>query len=390
MFLDLLQKRNPNLVKTAFDLHRDGLIEPDTYVLDMDALQYNGKTIKEEADKYGIKLYIMTKQFGRNPYVAAELMKLGYDGAVAVEYREAELLYQNGIKLGHVGHLVQVPANLIERVLSMKPEVITVYSLEKAYEISKAARKMNVTQKIMLRIIDENDIILPGQNGGISTKELLETASIILDMPNIELHGLTSFPCFLVDEDRNKISETHNASTIVQSKSLLEAHFGIKLNQLNMPSVTCSSSIKKIAEMGGTHGEPGHGLLGTTPIHALSDQMEIPAIIYVSEISHNFDHMSYCYGGGYYRRSHMRGALVGKDMKSAERIDVKTPDSYAIDYYIGLKRHARVGDTAVFSFRTQIFVTRSKVAVVRGISEGKPQILGIYDSLGGLVKKVQD
>jgi len=388
MFLDLLQKRNSSLLQTAFDLHRDGLIEPDTYILDMDALEYNGKAIKAEADKYGIRLYIMTKQFGRNPYIAAELMKLGYDGAVAVDYREAELLYQSGIKLGHVGHLVQVPAHMVERVLNMGPEVITVYSLEKAYEISKAARNMNITQKIMLRIVDENDMILPGQEGGIGTKALLEQTSIILDMPNIELCGLTSFPCFLVDKDQKKIKETHNASTIVQSGRLLEAHFGIKLSQINMPSVTCTSNIGKIAEMGGTHGEPGHGILGTTPIHALIDQVEIPAIVYVSEISHNFDNMSYCYGGGHYRRSQMESALVGKDLRSADRIDVQIPDSDAIDYYIGLKKHANVGDTAVFSFRSQIFVTRSQVAVVKGISEGKPQVVGIYDSHGSLVRKV--
>lgn len=388
MFLDLLQKRNSCLLQTAFDLHRDGLIEPDTYILDMDALKYNGKAIKAEADKYGIRLYIMTKQLGRNPYVAAELMKLGYDGAVAVDYREAELLYQSGIKLGHVGHLVQVPAHLVERVLNMRPEVITVYSLEKAHEISRVARKMNITQKIMLRIVDENDMILPGQEGGIGTKALLEQTSIILDMPNIELCGLTSFPCFLVDKDQKKIKETHNVSTLVQSGRLLEAHFGIKLSQINMPSVTCTSSIGKIAEMGGTHGEPGHGILGTTPIHALIDQVEIPAIVYVSEISHNFDNMSYCYGGGHYRRSQMESALVGKDLRSADRIDVQIPDSDAIDYYIGLKKHANIGDTAVFSFRSQIFVTRSQVAVVKGISEGKPQVVGIYDSHGSLVRKV--
>ena len=38
------------------------------------------------------------------------------------------------------------------------------------------------------------------------------------------------------------------------------------------------------------------------------------------------------------------------------------------------------------SYRTQIFVTRSSVAVVKGIKEGNPKLLGIYDSQGRKIK----
>ena len=41
-----------------------------------------------------------------------------------------------------------------------------------------------------------------------------------------------------------------------------------------------------------------------------------------------------------------------------------------------------MGDTAVFAFRTQIFVTRSQVALVEGIQPGRPSLKAIYDSLG--------
>ncbi len=43
---------------------------------------------------------------------------------------------------------------------------------------------------------------------------------------------------------------------------------------------------------------------------------------------------------------------------------------------------ARIGDTAVLAFRTQIFVTRSNVAVVAGLSRGTPRLCGLYDALG--------
>ena len=382
MFLDITLRRNPKLIDTAFKLHQSGLIQPDTYILDLDTIVSNGSLIKDEADKYGIKLYFMTKQFGRNPFIAAKLMELGYDGAVAVDYREAEILYQNGIKLGHLGHLVQLPSNTIKVMLGRKPEVITVYSINKAMEISKAAVEMNINQKIMLRIIDTGDTIFPGQQGGFYIKDIIHVVEEIMCLPNIELYGLTSFPCFLVDNVTGNINETNNLWTIMKAKDILWDKFGIKIKQINTPSVTCTSIINKIAELGGTHGEPGHGLLGTTPLHALKDQVEIPAIVYVSEISHNLDDAAYCYGGGYYRRAHMEAALVGRDMKNIKKINADAPFDNNIDYYIGLKENANVGDTAVFAFRTQIFVTRSEVAVVEGISTDNPHIVGIYDSLG--------
>lgn len=386
MFLDITLKRNPVLLKTAFNLHQKGAIRPDTYVLDLDAIVKNAAMIKEEADKYGVKLYFMTKQFGRNPYIASKLMELGYDGAVAVDFREAEVLYENGIKIGHVGHLVQVPSGEITNMLLKKPEVITVYSVEKAREISNAAVRLNITQNIMLRVVDKGDIIFPGQYGGLYLDELNDKAQEILDLPNIILYGVTSFPCFLMDKDSKTINETHNTDTVIKAKELLEDNFGIMLKEINLPSATCVDNIRKIAECHGTHGEPGHGISGTTPIHAERCGPEIPAIAYVSEVSHNLGDSTYCYGGGYYRRSYIKEALVGKDFNTAKKYDVVAPDNDSIDYYLELKNNANVGDTAVFSFRTQIFVTRSEVAVVEGISTRNPRVAGIYDSLGRLLR----
>lgn len=385
MFLDVTIRRNPKLIDAAFKLHNEGIIEPDTYILDLDTIIENAKEIKEEADKYGVKLYFMTKQFGRNPYVANELMKIGYEGAVAVDFREAEILAHNNIKLGHVGHLVQIPKNKIEDILKRKPDYITVYSLEKAKEISSAALKLGIVQKIMIRVIDKGDILYPAQYGGFYLEELLGYAKEIIKLPNIVLSGATSFPCFLYDEKTGDINETHNIYTLQKAKKLLEHNLGIKLEQINTPSANCSCNIKNVAKFGGTHGEPGHGILGTTPIHAVRDEVEKPAIVYVSEISHNLGDESFCYGGGHYRRSHMENALVGKNIADASRYKVETPDVESIDYYFTLNNRAGVGDTVIMCFRTQIFVTRSKVAVVKGIQNNKAKLIGIYDSQGRLI-----
>lgn len=385
MFLDITLRRNPGLINAAFKFHRDGIIKPDTYILDLDAIIENARVIKHEGDKYGVKLYFMTKQIGRNPYVAGELMKLGYEGAVAVDYKEAEVLGKNGIKIGHLGHLVQIPSKSVKGMLTRKPEIITVFSLKKAREISDAATELNMTQHVMMRVIDEEDVIYPGQYGGFYLEKLYEDAQKILCMPNIVLGGVTSFPCFLVDSNTKKAKSTNNVKTLQRAREILEGRLGIKINQVNMPSVTCSSTIGDIARLGGTHGEPGHGLSGTTPLHAINDEPEVPAIVYVSEVSHKLGDMSYCYGGGYYRRSNMEKALIGRNTESMREYEVEAPDNNAIDYYIGVKGDAEVGDTAVLSFRTQIFVTRSEVAVVGGIKSGNPELIGIYDSLGRLL-----
>lgn len=386
MFVDMTFCRNPGLLQTAADLHQQGMIQPDTYVLDLDAIIRNGRVIKEEADKFGIKLYFMTKQLGRNPVVAEALMKLGYDGAVVVDYREADRLWENGIHLGNVGHLVQIPSHKVGEIVARRPNVITVYTVDKAREISQAAVKQGIQQNIMLRVIGNQDVLYPGQHGGFYLNELQVNAREIEILPNIRITGVTSFPCFLYDEKVNDIVATSNTQTLQVAKQLLE-EMGIQIREVNIPSATCTRVIKEIADLGGTHGEPGHGLLGTTPLHAATEQPEIPAIVYVSEISHSLDKVSYCYGGGHYRRSHMKHALVGSSFSDMRKVDVESPDVESIDYYLKLNQLADVGATVLFAFRAQVFVTRSEVAVVSGISTDNPKLVGTYDSLGRLLKR---
>lgn len=382
MFLEKTIEKNKGLINTAFSLHEKGIIEPDTYVIDLDKTIENSRNIKKEADKYGIKLYFMSKQFGRNPLICKEIMKLGYEGAVVVDFKEAEIMIDNGIKIGHVGHLVQIPSKLVKKVVSSKPDYITVYSIEKAKEINGVCKELGVKQKIMLRVLDNNDNLYSGQYGGFFIEELEEKVAELIKLDYLVIAGVASFPCFLYKEETNKIEPTNNIYTIKKAKDIIEEKFSIKIEQLNMPSATCTESIKLISENGGTHGEPGHGLIGTTPYHKYNDAVEIPSIVYVSEVSHNLNENSYCYGGGHYRRSHMDNAIVGKNMENSKLVKVVPPTDESIDYHIELKDNCNVGDTVVMAFRAQIFVTRSNVAVVKGISSNTPEVVGLYNSLG--------
>ena len=109
-------------------------------------------------------------------------------------------------------------------------------------------------------------------------------------------------------------------------------------------------------------------------------------MVYVSEVSHNLLDRAYCYGGGHYRRSHMENALVGTDVDNSKMIKVIPPTDESIDYHFELSENSKVGDTVIMAFRSQIFVTRSNVAVVKGISTNKPEVVGLYNSLGMEIK----
>ena len=45
MFLETLKHRNPNLIKTAFELHQKGLVMPDSYIIDVDTFLDNAAKI---------------------------------------------------------------------------------------------------------------------------------------------------------------------------------------------------------------------------------------------------------------------------------------------------------------------------------------------------------
>ena len=86
MFVEALKRQNPALISAALSLWQQGKIAPDSWVIDVDQVLENGKRLIETARLYGIELYLMTKQFGRNPWLAEKLLALGYSGIVAVDY----------------------------------------------------------------------------------------------------------------------------------------------------------------------------------------------------------------------------------------------------------------------------------------------------------------
>lgn len=382
MFLEVTQKYNPELIHTALELHQNGSITPNTYVIDLDTIRKNSRILSDEAKKQDIELFFMTKQFGRNPLVSKAIVESGIEKAVAVDPWEAISLRKNGIKIGHVGHLVQIPKRMIAKILALNPDYLTVFSYENAKNVSEVALKINKKQKVFLRIATKDDFIYNGQEGGFTFEQINQQIEALMRLPGIQIAGLTSFPCLLIQEKEAKI--TSNVLSMNKVKSLL-AEKGIKDLEMNMPSATSTATLPLLKSYGATQGEPGHALTGTTPIHAVKDLSEKPAMVYVSEVSHIYKEKAYVFGGGFYPRSRIEGAIVGSNKYNLRKVPIIENDPTNIDYYGTLNTDkVQVGDTVIYAFRTQIFVTNSQVAIVENLSTN-PKILGIFDSMGNLL-----
>ena len=151
----------------------------------------------------------------------------------------------------------------------------------------------------------------------------------------MELVGVTTFPCVAWDEERGDVVATPNLETIVAARDTLRAA-GFAVPVLNAPGVTCVATLDLVAAAGATHVEPGSALIGETPWHAANDANERPAMVYVTEVTHELDGRAYTLGGGFYARSRMRSALVFGDGDPVEAAVVELPAA-EIDYYGALQ-----------------------------------------------------
>jgi predicted amino acid racemase len=402
MFLNRTIKRNPELIKAGVALHQGGLIPPNTYVFDADTFTKNGQMIRQEAEANNLQLYFMTKQHGRNPELFRRIIKPGAKETVSVSMEDARILHRNGIGLGHIGNLVQTPHFELGKVIgTYRPEVITVFSVEKARQISEHAQRLRFKQSILLRVHSRQDTLFPGMEGGFYLDELPAVIKEIYKLPGVEIAGVTSFPALAYNQDGTEPVATPNLFSLLEAKELLRKE-GIEIWQVNAPGNTACNTMSFLAKHGVTHVEPGSALTGSSTFHLFDENLkEEPAMVYVSEISHTWNEQIYVYGGGFFiddppvstRDQFIRKALVGNKPDHIldkeliwKGVGARGGGSFAsIDYHGILDRNGQdctVGDTVVFGFRTQMFMTRAYTAVVEGLSTGTPRLVGVWDWAG--------
>lgn len=74
MFLKTLLKQNTKLIDAAISFWYQGKIYPDSYVIDVEQTEANARLLLQAAHHHQVKLYLMSKQFGRNPELCRRLL----------------------------------------------------------------------------------------------------------------------------------------------------------------------------------------------------------------------------------------------------------------------------------------------------------------------------
>lgn len=378
MYLTNMLNRDPQILEAALEMHQQGKIPANSWVIDLDRIAENAQILSSTADRLGLKTYIMSKQHNRNPYVNRVAQAFGLGKMVAVDIQGVLSHRRYGIPLGHAGHLNQIPKRFIPDVVAMNPDIITVYNIEHAQWIDQAAQNLGKIQDIMLRIYDDDlgDIGFIGQEGGFKLNEVQPIAEKLQDLKNVRLNGLTTFPAASYHCHKGeKPVVTKNMDTLMKAREILQK-MGINVEQINAPGNTGSEVMEILAEAGATHVEPGNALLGTTPNNALrTDTPEHTAFCYVTEISHFYNNTAYANGGGVYHTNYSDriDGLIGSTWEQAKnnRVYYHHDVVQDIDYHMQLRptenQPCKVGDSVLFAYRTQMHMTRSYTAAVSGL-----------------------
>jgi predicted amino acid racemase len=389
MFLDTLLKRNFEFMIAAARLHQEEEIDANSYAIDLDAVTKNAKLLSTQGESLGLEVLAMTKQMGRNPDFCKAVHKGGIQSAVAVDYECGVYTKAAMLDIAHIGHLVQIPRSQISRAFDLEPKLWTVFSLEQAKLISNEAKKRNIEMRICIRVWDESCIFYKGHEGGFHADQIIDVATQIAALGNLVVAGVTSFPALLFDVKIGKLQLTNNSRLISEAAGNLESFLGYSVIR-NMPGTTSVEAMEHLARAGATQVEPGHGLTGTTPLSAVQETPELPAVAYVTEVMHHHQGKAYVLGGGLYRdpvlgdiptRAAVFGANGNFDLHLADM-----PGPGAIDYYASLAPNDRgnlppVGATVIFGFRPQAFVSRGMTVGVHN-AWSTPQAMKHYSASG--------
>lgn len=401
MFLNVLKRRNPQLILESAKLHREGILPSNCYVLDLDVLADNTRLLISKARRRGMKVFPMTKQISRHPAAIRLLNEEGADGYVTVDIQCARRVAEAGGQLGHVGHLVQIPESEIPWAVQQHPLFWTLFSEEKARSLSRVVAEGDRDssfpgegQRVLARLRAPGNTFYRGHEGGFPAEELVSVAEGLESLRGLKFSGITSFPCLLYDHEKKKVLPTPNLQTLCRGAEVL-AKAGYRDIEINTPGTTSVEVLDILADHGATQVEPGHGLTGTTPLHAVVDLPERPALLYLTEVSHRCGDEAFCFGGGLYVDPVFPPYPIHCLTSSApeyileREVPVEFPADNAIDYYGMMKPGSlklEAGDTVIMGFRPQTFVTRSYVAAVSGISSGKPVLEGLVTADGRSVQ----
>jgi predicted amino acid racemase len=386
MFLEVLRRRNAAFVDAVVSLHQQGVLPANAYTLDLDTVRLNAQAIRAEADRQCLEVFAMTKQVGRAPGVLEALRGSGIESGVAVDMTDARALRAGNMQIGNIGHLVQIAQAEAAAAAALEPQNWTVFSEDKAREAAAAGAG---ERNLLARIQAPGDVFYEGHEGGFLAADIVPVAELLDGLDGARFAGITTFPALLFDASLGEVLPTPNLATLETAATRLR-DTGVANVRINAPGTNSAAVFALLAERGATQVEPGHALTGTTPLHGVRDLVELPAVCYVTEVSHVHGGRAYAFGGGLYVDPvfppYRLRALVAERPGEARLLDASIPPPEAIDYYAQLDPAGaappRTGATVVFGFRIQAFVTRAYVVGVSGVASGQPQVTGIWSTDG--------
>ena len=296
--LDIIERENLELVRYAVELHQNGHIQPGTYIVDLEALAENAVKVRDRASDLGLGVYVMTKQWNRNPAIGRTLAGEGLNSFVAVDVQCTIEIRRQELQLGHVGHLVQIPRHQIEQVLRMAPEVWTVYGYDNAVLVSRACERLGVQQDLLLKVVGPDDFVYPGQEGGVPLDRVVEVARRIGDLQGVRIVGTTGFPCVLYDPEKGSPQALPNLTSVTEAARMLEHEAGVEIRQVNCPGTSSCASMEIVKRQGGTQVEPGNSLWGMAPQQLFGGDAGTAAVVFVTEVSHIEEGGGSCSPGG--------------------------------------------------------------------------------------------
>jgi predicted amino acid racemase len=401
---DSLARRNSDLVRAAAQLHQAGELAPDTYVADLDTIVANATLVRDAAVAAGIEVLYEAKQFGRAPAIVEALRTLGLTRAIAIDIEEVDALDRLGVTIGHAGHLGQIPARDIERVVTrIRPQFLTVYSLEKARAAAAAAASAGIEQALVLRVNGPDDLLPVALAGGTPERAALDLALTIDALDGARFGGLTTYPGIRFDLAEQRWVQTANLATLGRIGAQIADALGRPIEHLNPAGNCCTRTLPLLAAAGATHCEPGQAFVGGLVANGFVDEPEIPAIAYLTEVSHRVGETPYVFAASmvanatigiwhHLEYDALAGVLSsdGRDplgvpvRMSPQHFPASDPTGFMYNAVRPLRSaDAHIGDTVIFGFRTQLYrANGARLAVVGGIREGTPRVVGVYDRNG--------
>jgi predicted amino acid racemase len=126
---------------------------------------------------------------------------------------------------------------------------MTVFSVDKARQISEAAIRKGMVQDIIIRVRAKEDIIYPNEEGGIWQHELPSAAEELKQLTGIRVAGVTTFPATLFHPQTKQLEPTVNFTAMHESAAML-TKLGFELKQINAPGASSVIGLQTVAYNG--------------------------------------------------------------------------------------------------------------------------------------------